>query len=90
MVTATALREVNQKKWEILFRCKRSDIGKRKTLEIQKVNHEKVKFKNRLLWEFLLFLLFSSRISKKSRLRTFFQQLHLPSSDSLFNMIILK
>ncbi|WP_324719889.1 hypothetical protein [Salinimicrobium sp. HB62] len=41
MVTATALREVNEKRKENLFRCRNSFLGKWKTLEIQKVNHEK-------------------------------------------------
>jgi hypothetical protein len=41
MVTATALREVNEKRKENLFRCRNWFLGKWKTLEIQKVNHEK-------------------------------------------------
>ncbi len=48
MVTARALREVNEKKRLNLFRCRKSFLEKWKTLEIQKVNHEKDEFKNRI------------------------------------------
>lgn len=43
-----------------LFRCRNSFLGKWKTLEIQKVNHEKVKLRIGFYGNFLLFLLFSS------------------------------
>ena len=55
-----------------LFRCRNSFLGKWKTLEIQKVNHEKGKIKNWILWQFFALPAFFFLKSLKIQIRPFF------------------
>ena len=77
MVTATALREVNEKKRLNLFRCRNSFLGKWKTLEIQKVNHEKDEIQELDFMAIFALPAFFFLKSQKIKIRPFFPK---PSS----------
>lgn len=85
MVTATALRKVNEKRKKNLFRCRNWFLGKWKTLEIQKVNHEEDEIQE--LDFIVIFALpaFFFLISQKMKIPPFFQKPYLPSFDHFLN-----